>query len=196
MVKTKPLTNFLFETDPDGFYSDLSCSCTPWIDVCVILHLVRRYKPDRFLEIGTHRGVTTRTLAEKFPHMQIVTVDPGDQIAATDRPRNQVTEYLPQAEIGECVTTHGNVTVLKQRLEEIEFGKQRFDMVFIDGDHRFSAVLRDTRIALRLVEDPGILIWHDYGNVKDVEIALDTLNLSGSIIAIQDTWIAFYSTYA
>ena len=65
MVRNKPLHQFLFETDPDGFYEGLEFCFTPWIDVCVLLHMVRRYRPSTFLEIGTHRGVTTRMLAEQ-----------------------------------------------------------------------------------------------------------------------------------
>jgi predicted O-methyltransferase YrrM len=196
MVQNKPLHNFLFETDPDGFYSNLSCYCTPWIDVCVILHLIRRFKPSRFLEIGTHRGITTRTLAEKFPSMQIVTVDPGDQIAPSDRRRQQLPEYLSQDEIGECVSSHSNVTVLKRRFEDIQWAGQRFDMIFVDGDHGVPAVVRDSLISLSLVNAPGVVIWHDHNNEADVNVALEMLNLDGPIISIQDTWIAYHSTHA
>jgi predicted O-methyltransferase YrrM len=161
MVQDKPLHNFLLETDPDGFYDDLSCFHTPWIDVCVLLHLVRRYRPSRFLEIGTHRGVTTQILAERFPEMAIVTVDPGDQIPMSERPPIQLPEFLPQDQIGELVRDHANVTILRQRFRDVDWGDQRFEMLFVDGNHRLPQVLEDSHLALKLVTSPGVIAWHD-----------------------------------
>jgi predicted O-methyltransferase YrrM len=195
MVQDKPLHNFLLEADPDGFYNDLSCFHTPWIDVCVLLHLVRRYRPSRFLEIGTHRGVTTRILAEKFPEMAIVTVDPGDQIPVSERPPIQLAEFLPQDQIGELVRDHTNVTILRQRFRDVDWGDQRFEMLFVDGNHRLPEVLEDSQLALKLVTSPGVIAWHDYNNVPDVSVALEQLKVEGTIVSLRDTWIAYLDTH-
>ena len=195
MIRDKPLHNFLFETDPDGFYQGLHCGPTPWIDVCVLLHLVRRYRPARLLEVGTHRGHTARILADKFPAMSIVTVDPGDQVPAEERPSNQLGEYLPQAEIGELVTGCPNVEVIKQRFRAVDWGTESFDMIFIDGNHSLPDVLEDSRLALRLVSTPGVIVWHDYNNVHDVNQVLEQLALPQPIVGIHDTWIAYYDTH-
>ena len=195
MVRDKPLHNFLFETEPDGFYEGLDCFCTPWIDQCVLLHLVRRYKPSRFLEVGTYKGYTTRLLANKFPQMEIVTVDPGDSISPDDRPAIQAGEYLPQAEIGELVRGYPNVTVLKQRFCDVDWLTNRFDMIFVDGDHSAASVLRDSNLALSLVETPGVIVWHDYNNVPDVGLVLQSLNFPGVICWINNTWIAYHDTH-
>ncbi len=195
MLRDKPLHNFLFETDREGFYDGLSVFCTPWIDTCALLHLVRRYQPQRFLEVGTHRGYTTRILAEKFPAMTIVTVDPGDQIPVNDRPANQVNEYLPQAAIGELASEYPNVEVRKARFDIIAWGDDRFDMIFVDADHTLEAVLSDSRLALKLVTTPGVIVWHDVNNVPAVNSALELLNLDDTIVWIHNTWIAYYDTH-
>lgn len=195
MLRDKPLHNFLFEADPDGFYSGLDCFCTPWIDVCAILHLVRRYRPPRFLEVGTHWGVTTRILAEKFPEMEIVTVDPGDKIPRSDRPPNQLAEFLAQEEIGKLVAGYANVQVVRDRFTELDWGEQRFEMLFIDGNHSLPAVLEDSRLALELVTDPGVIIWHDCNNVADVNRTLEMLNVSTPIVSLHNTWIAYHDTH-
>ena len=72
MLRDKPLHNFLFETVDPELVSNLSCYCTPWIDVCVILFLIKLHKPKNFLEIGTHKGYTTRIIADKFPQLNIM----------------------------------------------------------------------------------------------------------------------------
>jgi len=64
--------------------------------------------------------------------MQIVTVDPGDQIPLSERPSNQSAEFLPQAEIGELIREYPNVTVIRQRFQEVAWEDTRFDMVFVD----------------------------------------------------------------
>jgi predicted O-methyltransferase YrrM len=193
-VRERPLHEFLIESDPDGFEPDPNCFYTPWIDVHVLLQLVRRYQPSRFLEIGTHRGVTTRILAKRFPEMAIVTVDPGDQIPMSERPAIQLEEFLPQDQIGELVRDYANVTVIRQRFEDIAWGDQRFEMVFVDGNHRLPHVLKDSYLALQLVTSPGVIVWHDYGNVPDVSTALGQLDVEGTIVALQNTWIAYLDT--
>lgn len=195
MVRDSPLHNFLFETDPDGFYEGLSTFCTPWIDVCVLLHIVRRRRPNRFLEIGTHRGHTCRIIAEKFPEMQVTTVDPGDQIFASDRPFNQFGEYLPQDEIGELVAGHRNVEIIRRRFEDIEWGHARFEMIFIDGNHTLNSVLADSRLALRLVTNPGVIVWHDVNNVKSVNEALEMFAADHTIVTLHNTWIGYLDTH-
>lgn len=195
MVRDKPLHHFLFETDPDGFYDGLDCFSTPWIDVCVLLHLVRRRRPQRFLEVGTHRGYTTRILARKFPEMEIVSVDPGDQIPLGERPPNQTGEYLRQDEIGELVRDCPNVRVVKQRFQDVDWHDARFEMIFVDGNHTHASVLGDSRLALRLVTSPGVIVWHDFNNVRDVNLALEQLELDSFIVSLHNTWTAYYDSH-
>jgi predicted O-methyltransferase YrrM len=195
MVRDKPLHNFFFEHDDLRFFDRLDCFATPWIDTCVILHLARFRRPQRFLEIGTHRGFTTRILAERFPEMEIVTVDPGDQVAAQDRPDNQINEYLRQEQIGELVRDHANVEIIKKPFQDIDWGDQRFEMIFVDGNHERASVLKDSHLAMRLVTDPGVIIWHDFNNVRGVNEALDQLHTEKPVVTLHNTWIAYLDTH-
>ncbi len=36
-----------------------------------------------------------------------------------------------------------------------------FDLVFIDGDHSRSGVRQDTELALSVIDDRGVICWHD-----------------------------------
>ena len=39
------------------------------------------------------------------------------------------------------------------------------DLVFIDGDHHYESVLKDSATAFSLLKDSGsIIVWHDYTN--------------------------------
>ena len=42
---------------------------------------------------------------------------------------------------------------------------QKFDLIFIDGDHHYESVMSDTKNAFELLKDENsIIVWHDYGN--------------------------------
>ena len=49
------------------------------------------------------------------------------------------------------------------------------DLVFIDGDHRYETVKRDTLKCLPAIRRGGVLAWHDYGLSEDVTAWLDEL---------------------
>jgi predicted O-methyltransferase YrrM len=58
---------------------------------------------------------------------------------------------------------------------------RRFDVAFVDGDHRRSAVAHDVEWALRLLVPGGVLACHDYGEMTcpDVAEVLDDLFPNG-----------------
>jgi predicted O-methyltransferase YrrM len=192
MFRDKPLHNFLFETDANNFYANLQTWCTPWIDVCCLLHLIRHIRPKTFLEVGTHLGHTTRIVSNRFPDLSITTCDPGDHVPATERPTNQATEYLPHDRVGELVAGKPNVRIIKDRFHAIDWGEQKFDVIFIDGDHTLSSVLSDSLLALKLLSPKGGIMWHDVNHVQDVNTALKQLNTPGDIVSIHNTWVAYY----
>jgi predicted O-methyltransferase YrrM len=193
MFRDKPLHNFLFETDPDAFYQNLQTWCTPWIDVCCLLHLIRHVRPKTFLEIGTHRGYTTRIIADRFPALQITTCDPGDQIPTSARPSNQTGEYLAQDKVGELVADRANVQIIKKAFHDIDWGDQKFDVIFVDGNHTLNDVTADSLLALKLLAPKGAIMWHDVNNVQDVNKALKQLDTpGGDIVSIHNTWVAYY----
>jgi hypothetical protein len=168
---------------------------TPWRDVMQIGIAIYTHKPKWMLEIGTNRGYTSRVLADEFPDLLIVTCDPGDQVPIEERPENQRDEYITQDLIGKFVKDCPRVTVLKEAFHKHDWrrdGLFKFDFIFIDGDHSYDAVLRDTRLALTMLNRPGVIMWHDYGNVADVERALTTLapELPAPARPIPDSWLA------
>jgi predicted O-methyltransferase YrrM len=187
MITNKSIQNLFFELDDTGFYDNLSCPITPWIDTCVLLMLGRKIKAKQILEVGTHRGYTTRILADKFPDAHIITVDPGDQIPEDKRPLNQKGEYLSQDEIGEQVRDKLHVQIIRRQFKEINWGVQQFDLIYIDGDHTFGPVYEDSLLAQQLLADHGIIVWHDR---PLVEQSLRLLNIP--IVFMNDTQIAYH----
>src|ERR1035437_8860708 len=53
---------------------------------------------------------------------------------------------------------------------------QKFDLIFIDGDHHSESVKNDTANAFKLLKvDDSIIVWHDYGNTPN-DIRWDVLH--------------------
>ena len=47
---------------------------------------------------------------------------------------------------------------------------RKFDMIFIDGDHSYDAVKKDTENAFKILKDDNsIIVWHDYGRSYNLE---------------------------
>ena len=105
------------------------------------------------------------------------------------RPKNQTGEYLNQEDIGILVKDHTNVKIIKQEFTSCDF-KEKFDFIFIDGNHSYSSVFQDTTKALTLINKPGIICWHDCNNVKDVNNVLSEIN-AFEAVTLHNTWIAY-----
>ena len=48
-------------------------------------------------------------------------------------------------------------------------------LVFVDRSHHYDYVMSDTRAAMDMPNEGGIVVWHDYGVWEDVTRALDAL---------------------
>lgn len=55
------------------------------------------------------------------------------------------------------------------------------DLVFIDADHTFEAVVQDSEIAFRLLRPGGVVLWHDYLMTEGVTSAMRSLSRPGLI---------------
>lgn len=73
------------------------------------------------------------------------------------------------------------------------FSKRYFDLVFIDADHRYPAVLEDTEAWLPLVKKGGILSGHDYSPTshhRGVKKAVDEIfSEAGVQILPGEVWV-------
>ena len=56
----------------------------------------------------------------------------------------------------------------------------KVDIVIVDGAHTCEYAVNDSEIARRLLgRNPGIILWHDYGNCDGVTTALNRLYSAG-----------------
>lgn len=160
---------------------------SPVADVVMLAKIAMCHRPKRILEIGSFRGYTAKLLAEHTP--------PDAKIVAFDRNPQHGAAYrdTPLA------------AKIERRVGEMDQGafaadpRSSFDLIFVDADHRYAAVKRDTDIVLPLLAPDGILVWHDYANwgrfsqLNGVPEVLHEMARAHPVVAVGGSWLAAYS---
>jgi len=150
-------------------YCSLGGEATP-IDLALLKALAASKKDCNYFEIGTWRGESVTNVATVA--------------------KNCVTLNLPDEEMLKMgldknyVNAHRFFSKDKTNIEHIQANsltfnydtlKQKFDLIFIDGDHHYLSVKHDTTNVLKLLnDDSSIIVWHDYGNTPN-DIRWDVL---------------------
>jgi predicted O-methyltransferase YrrM len=115
-------------------------------------------------EIGTFNGGTTRLLAETLPEDgRVWTLD----LPPVDFDESQGPEGFAGADVGAAYRSSaavGKITQLLGDSTRFDFGPYEgtIDLVLVDGGHEYENGASDTRAALRLVRQGGVIVWDDF----------------------------------
>jgi predicted O-methyltransferase YrrM len=135
-----------------------------------LYHLVEKLAPRSVLEIGTHVGGSTRVIALALkqlsrgdqPGRRLITVDLRDVNDSVEGAWRQAGLPRSPAEAARMLGCHANVTFVSS--DSVAFMAEcteRFDLVFLDGDHMESTVYEEIPAALRLLNPGGLILMHD-----------------------------------
>jgi predicted O-methyltransferase YrrM len=158
-----------------------------------LLSLVRTVKPKRMLEIGVNEGLTAKYLLAHLPALvDYIGIDvlpgyvPGCRVQRGEVPRDP----------GHLVTDQRFMMILRPKgsigIRPDQIGP--VDVAFIDGDHSSKAVRHDSALAKQIVQPGGLIIWHDYhdiGNVDVRDVLHDLADTGREIVNIKGTWLAY-----
>jgi len=169
-------------------------------DLLLLRALARRAPQSRYFEIGTWRGESAANVAA---------------VAAEAFTLNLSAAELRALGLSErYIELHGffsrplpNVTHLHGNSATYDFAAlpQPFDVIFIDGDHRYEAVRTDTRrVFEHLVGPDTVVVWHDAsrqpGEPRWEVLAgiLDGLPAAatGQLVQVENTLCALYSPHS
>ena len=177
-------------------------------ELSTIAYLCRLHAPKTIFEIGTLEGRTTLNMALNSPEdCRIYTLDlPLDQRRAYYKKRLGEIKVWTRDEpppflsaVGECFNRHPaaqKITQLYGDTRNFDFTPfhGKMDFVFIDANHEYEFVKSDTEQALKMISSRGMIVWHDYPNVRGVMEFLDELYQCGEpLIHLWDTRLALYS---
>jgi predicted O-methyltransferase YrrM len=133
------------------------------LDISSLLGLVEYFKPKRFVEFGLNSGHTARMVLDYAPYIENyigIDVLPGFKTVI----ENQNSEIpLRAGEMAEkdkrlckMITKNGSIDITPEMLGSV-------DMAFIDADHSYEGVKRDTELVLKSMGSKGgVIVWHDY----------------------------------
>jgi predicted O-methyltransferase YrrM len=156
-------------------------------------------------EIGTFDGRTSLNLAfSSPPHCQVYTLDLKPEMDTAfdlaEGERHMVEKPRSGARIDAYRESDGDRVA---RIHQLYGDSANFDfspyygscsLVFIDASHAYDYVLSDSRQAMNMLRDGGVILWHDYGIWSGVTDALEHLAAGEmpGIQCIQGTSLAYW----
>jgi len=130
-------------------------------EVAFLSLLVRAAAPRVILELGTYDGKTTFQLAANSP--------PGALVYTVDLPDSSATRMHESGERPRRYAASPHGAKVRQKLADTmsaDFAAlcdgHRPGLVFVDAGHRYANVKNDTEKSLAILEQDGLLVWHDY----------------------------------
>lgn len=139
-------------------------------DQRALYYLVRKLKASRILEVGTHIGSSTLSLAlaatrsrSEGEPAQIVTVDIRDVNDEAVQPWRQFgSDASPRQKLAALGLDHLVEFKTGDSLQILSRLPEGFDMIFLDGNHRAPAVYQEIPLALDRLAPGGCIVMHDY----------------------------------
>lgn len=138
-------------------YAALSGATTP-MDLALLKSLAQKFNVSNYFEIGTWRGESAANVASVAAHCTTLNL-PKDKLLKLSHSEDYANLH------GFFSRPCDNITHLYGDSQDFDFEPffKSFDMIFIDGDHHYEAVKRDTETAFSLLKDEhSIIVWHDY----------------------------------
>lgn len=163
-------------------------------DLRAMVALYDTVRPEVVVEFGICKGSTAQYILSRCPYIKkYIGIDVGPEyqtelpVQRKERPENpgyMVTD--PRFSV--VLRPNGTRDLTPASLRLLIGGSP--DAIFIDADHSYRNVLKDTELAQRTIKPCGLILWHDYHNVQETTEAIDFLNeyiMRDTIIHIENS---------
>jgi methyltransferase family protein len=166
-------------------------------DMMLLAGLAEGISGCRYFEIGTWRGESVANVSSRCSSCYTLSLT-DEEMRSIGMHEKYISAHRQFSKNIE------NVSHLSGNSLGFDFAAldQKFDLVFIDGDHHYDSIVSDTRnVFQHLVHDRSIVVWHDYGFYPDrvrfevLAAILDGVGkeLSGRIYQVAHTMCAIYT---
>lgn len=130
-----------------------------------LYHLIAHFQPKRVLEIGTHVGASTIYLASALRRYvvggRLTTADIADVNGPNAAWRSLGMRAAPAQFIADLGLADVTSFVTRPAAEALRTA-DRYDLIFLDGDHSTLAVYREISAALGILNPSGLILLHDF----------------------------------
>lgn len=169
-------------------------------DMMLLAGLAEGLEDCRYFEIGTWRGESVANVSSRCNSCYTLSLS-DDEMRSMGMHENTISSHRHFSK------DIKHVTHLRGNSRSFDFAAldQKFDLIFIDGDHHYDTIVSDTRnIFQHLVHEKSIVVWHDYGYHPDkvrYEVMAAILDGAGSeradhIYHVAHTKCAIYTAKA
>jgi len=146
--------------EPISITSDLMNGSSPINDYYFLCRIARALGVKKYFEIGTWVGLSAYNMAENAgKEVEIFSLD-----IPFDHP--DIKQFnIPKEIFGRFSKKCPNIKHLKADSMKFDFVpyQKQFELVFVDGNHSFDYVKKDSKNALGLLKnDSSVIAWHDY----------------------------------
>jgi predicted O-methyltransferase YrrM len=153
------------------------------IDQEILYKLIKGYNQKKVLEIGTHIGNSTVAIAMALKggkNKQLITVDINDVNNRNEKNwLNFGSKNSPKENIEKLKLKNYVKFVISDSKKYMSKTKNKFDLIFLDGNHRTKAIYDELILSINLLEKNGILVLHDYVESKSI------FSIAGPFLAVK-----------
>jgi len=132
-------------------------------DIFLLKTLARKVENCNYLEIGSWRGESIANVAKVAKQCTSITLS-DDEMRAMNFGEKFIENH------GIFSKGVSNIKTHKANSHNFNFDSlgEKYDLIFVDGDHSYAGVLNDTRKVFNLRRDANsFIVWHDYGNTAE-----------------------------
>lgn len=124
--------------------------------------LANRAQKAKYLEIGVYAGGTIKFIKDQVKNIECVGIDLFEDFCPNDE-NTHVSGNYKLDEVSEFLGTEiklikGNSSIILQKLYE---ENQGFDVIFIDGNHKYDAVKSDFENSMKILNTNGFIALHN-----------------------------------
>lgn len=131
----------------------------------VLLKEFRKDESLRFLQIGAYTGDASRWMLDHVLGPQGLLVD-VDTWEGSDEPAHHEMDFKHVEEIYDDAIMENYTNVVKCKMTSADYlmkaPAEKFDFIYIDGDHTSAQVMEDAILAWRALKPGGIMAFDDY----------------------------------
>lgn len=128
-------------------------------DLALLKSIAASIPKCEYMEIGTWRGESILNVADTGANCTSVNLSP-EEIIALGLPEKYAHLH------GCLMKKHEKIRSVYANSLTFDFStlNQKYDFIFVDGDHTYEAVKSDTcKVFELLKDDNSVIVWHDYG---------------------------------
>lgn len=132
-----------------------------------LFRLAHHYQPKNMLELGTSLGISTAYLASGNPEGKLITMEGAASVASLAKQNFQRLGLKNIELIGGHFDNTLPELIVSLRTNQV----QKFDVVFVDGNHRKTSTLGYFEMLLPEMADSSIIVFDDVHWSADMEDA-------------------------